>query len=103
MRLAAYVVAFAVGLASVSAAQETLPQVPDLSAIRRDIQTNIAAGRVPGLSIAVAKNGKIVWEEGFGWADVEKKTRATANTRYYIASVTKTITATAIMQLQERG
>jgi len=102
MRLAAYLPAIAVGLAS-AFAQEIPPQAPDLSAIRHEIQANVAAGRVPGLSVAVAKNGKIAWEEGFGWADVEKKTRATANTRYYIASVTKTITATAIMQLQERG
>ncbi|MGA8502175.1 MAG: serine hydrolase domain-containing protein [Candidatus Sulfotelmatobacter sp.] len=102
MRTVAYLVILAVGLVSVSA-QEVPPQSPDLSAVRREIQASIAAGRVPGISIAVAKNGKILWQEGFGWADVEKKTRATANTRYYIASVTKTITATAIMQLQERG
>jgi CubicO group peptidase (beta-lactamase class C family) len=102
VRLAASLATAIVGLASVSA-QEVLPQAPALSAIRREIQANVAAGRVPGLSVAVARSGKIVWEEGFGWANVEKKTRATANTRYYIASVTKTITATAIMQLQERG
>jgi CubicO group peptidase (beta-lactamase class C family) len=102
MRAAAYLATIAVGLASASA-QEVPPQRPDLSAIDREIQATVAAGKVPGLSIAVAKNGKILWEEGFGLADVEKKTHATANTRYYIASVTKTITATAIMQLQERG
>jgi len=102
MRSAAYLVTIAVGLASVSA-KEIPPQAPDLSAIRREIEANVTARKIPGISIAVAKNGKILWEEGFGLADVEKKTRATANTRYYIASVTKTVTATAIMQLQERG
>jgi CubicO group peptidase (beta-lactamase class C family) len=102
MTSAACLLAIAVGLASASA-QELPPQQPGLSAIRREIRANVAARRVPGLSVAVAKNGKVVWEEGFGWADIEKKTRATANTRYYIASVTKTITATAIMQLHERG
>lgn len=102
MRPAAYLMTIAVGLASVSA-QEVPPRSPDLSAIRREVQANVAAGKVPAISIAVAKNGKILWEEGLGLADVEKKTYATANTRYYIASVTKTITATAIMQLQERG
>jgi len=102
VRLAACLVTVIVGLASVSA-QEIRPQRPDLSAIHREIQADVAHGVVPGLSIAVAKDGKILWQEGFGWADVERKTRATANTRYYIASVTKTITATAIVQLQERG
>ena len=102
MRAAAYLLTIAVGLGSVSA-QEVRPRTLDLSAIRREIQANITGGIVPGISIAVAKHGKILWEEGFGLADVEKKTHANANTRYYIASVTKTITATAIMQLQERG
>lgn len=102
MRRAGYLIIIAVGSSSISS-QEVSPQRPDLSAIRREVQANIAAGKVPGISIAVAKNRQILWEEGFGLADVEKKTSATANTRYYIASVTKTITATAIMQLQERG
>jgi CubicO group peptidase (beta-lactamase class C family) len=102
VRLAAYLIIIVVGPSAISA-QEVRPQISDLSAIRREVQSNVAAGRVPGISIGVTKNGRILWEEGFGLADLQKKTRATVNTRYYIASVTKTITATAIMQLQERG
>ena len=102
MKLSACLLAILASMSS-AFAQEIRPHGSELSAIRQEIQAKVAAGSIPGLSIAVAKKGKIIWEEGFGWADVENKTRATANTPYYIASVTKTITATAILQLQERG
>src|SRR5262249_34926459 len=57
---------------------------------------------IPSISIAVVKGGEIVWEEGFGWADVEKRVRATPHTAYMLASVSKPITATIIMLLVER-
>ncbi len=60
------------------------------------------AGTV-SLSIAVAKDGEILWEEGFGWADVENRTRATEHTTYSLASISKPITATALMTLVEAG
>jgi CubicO group peptidase (beta-lactamase class C family) len=58
---------------------------------------------VPSLAIAVAKNGKIVWEEGFGWADREARIPATEHTTYSLASISKPITATGLMILVERG
>lgn len=53
------------------------------------------------MSIAVVYKGKRIWEKSFGMADKEKNIRATVHTPYYLASVTKTITATAIMELNE--
>jgi CubicO group peptidase (beta-lactamase class C family) len=57
---------------------------------------------LPSLSIAVARHGKVLWEESFGWADRENRIPATPNTLYYTASVAKTFTATALMLLSER-
>ncbi len=57
----------------------------------------------PGISVAVAHKGKTVYAKGFGYADLEKKIRATADTKYRIASISKMFTAVAIMQLQEKG
>jgi len=57
---------------------------------------------VPSVAIAVAKEGKIIWEDGFGWADKEKKLKATPHTIYQIGSITKNFTATAMMILAER-
>jgi CubicO group peptidase (beta-lactamase class C family) len=59
--------------------------------------------RIPGMSAAIVKDQKLLWTRGFGFADVEKRVRATPNTLYYIASLTKTLSATAIMQLVEQG
>lgn len=84
-------------------AQHPDQQSPDFSALRQEIQLNTDKGDVPGVAIGVAKNGQILWEEGFGWADVENQMHATENTPFSMASVTKSITATAVMQLQERG
>jgi hypothetical protein len=58
---------------------------------------------VPSLAVAVAKDGEIIWEAGFGWADRERRIRATEHTMYSLASISKSITATGLMVLVERG
>jgi len=69
-----------------------------------DLNNEIAAhADVPGLAVALSRDGKIVYERGFGWADRERRLRATARTPFALASVSKSITAMAIMQLFERG
>lgn len=49
----------------------------------------------------MARDGEIIWEEAFGFADKEKGIPATKETMYYVASVTKTLTATALKVLEE--
>lgn len=58
---------------------------------------------VPGASVAVAVGGRVVWAEGFGWADVENKVGVTPQTRFRIASISKALTAAAVGQLVESG
>ena len=55
------------------------------------------------MAVAVAQHGKIIWEEAFGWADLAEQRAATIHTPYLMASVTKPMTATAVMMLAERG
>lgn len=57
--------------------------------------------KVPGATIAVAREGKIVYDRGFGYADA--KTPMTPDARMRIASISKPLTAVAILQLIERG
>ena len=54
-------------------------------------------------SISVFRNGQEVYQRGYGYADVENKRKANALTRYRIGSISKTFTATLIMQLIEEG
>jgi len=58
---------------------------------------------IPGLSVAVLKEGKIVKMEGYGYANLETRTPATARTVYKIASISKQFIATAVMLLQQQG
>ena len=45
--------------------------------IRQDIEKELQENNVPSLAVAVIKDGKILWEEGFGWANRQQKIRAT--------------------------
>ncbi len=58
---------------------------------------------IPGLSLAIVRDGRITKEQGYGFANVELKARATKETVYEIGSNTKQFTAAAIMMLVEDG
>lgn len=73
------------------------------ASIRADIEKEIAAGRLTGVSVAVVKDGRIVWEQGFGWADRESRRPATVHTAFSVASTTKPFTTTALMLLTADG
>jgi CubicO group peptidase (beta-lactamase class C family) len=71
--------------------------------IRQEIRAGMLRRNVPSLAVAVAKDGKIVWEEGFGWADREHRIAADENTMYSLASISKPLTATGLMTLVAAG
>jgi CubicO group peptidase (beta-lactamase class C family) len=58
---------------------------------------------VPGLSVAIAFRGRVLYEEAFGVADGDRVERALTSHRYRIASLSKPITSSAIMDLVESG
>lgn len=67
------------------------------------ILSEMDKARIVGLSAAFVRGDKVVWANGYGWADLERRKPAAPDTVYRIASVSKIITATALMQLWERG
>ena len=71
--------------------------------VRALIRQTMTASSLPSISVAVAKDGQILWEEAFGWADRERMIAATPHTMYSLASISKPITATGLMTLVERG
>lgn len=79
------------------------PEDPRFGTARAAIEQHVVAGGVPSIAVAVAEHGRIVWQQGFGWADRERRIPATADTAYALASITKTITAAGLMILVERG
>jgi CubicO group peptidase (beta-lactamase class C family) len=58
---------------------------------------------IPGLAAGVVMDQELVWAQGFGYADLENRIPATPETPFHLASVTKTLAATLIMQLVEEG
>jgi CubicO group peptidase (beta-lactamase class C family) len=67
------------------------------------VAAELRAQRIPGLSLAVVKDGQVVLAKGYGLANVELDVPATAETVYEIGSMTKQFTATAVMMLVEEG
>ncbi len=67
------------------------------------IEGQIEARSLASISIGIVYDQELIWARGFGYADLKKKSPATPNTIYRIASITKTFTATAIMQLRDDG
>jgi len=59
--------------------------------------------QMPGMAVLVARDGKVVYQGGFGLADLETKTPVTPETKFRIGSVTKQFTAAAILRLADDG
>ncbi len=83
-------------------AQKANPYAEKIKAFEEFVRKQIEIDRVPGLSIGFMKDD-FVWTKGFGYADLENKTPATEKSAYRLASVTKPMTAVAILQLAEKG
>lgn len=58
---------------------------------------------VPGVSVALVSDEKVLWMKSYGYADVERSISATPRTVYQVGSISKTFTAAAVMQQVERG
>ena len=72
-------------------------------AIRPAIESLLHRARVPGCSVAIVTASETIWSDGFGYADLASRALSTRDTVYPLFSGTKLYTATAILQLVERG
>jgi len=67
------------------------------------IKNKMDDNEIMGLSVALVDDQKIVWQEGFGYADKAKGIKATPQTKYRAGSITKLFTAMSTMKLAEEG
>lgn len=58
---------------------------------------------LPGVAVGLVHQGSLIWGKGYGAADLEQQTPITLDTRFRIASITKTFTGLAVMQLRDAG
>jgi len=83
----------------VQVAEGTAEQVPTCTT---DLTRQLRTLDVPGLAAAIVKNGRIVCTAAAGMANIEQRMPVTPDTLFMIASVSKTVAATALMQLYEQ-
>src|SRR5262245_26359132 len=74
-----------------------------LAEIAKTLKADIERGRIPGAVVAIARRGKLVYFEAFGYRDKAAGVPMTTDTIFNIASMTKPMTAVAGLQLYEQG
>lgn len=67
------------------------------------IDQEMARNEITGISIALVDNQQVIWQQGFGYADLENRVPAAPETVYRAGSIAKVFTAAATMQLAEQG
>jgi uncharacterized protein (TIGR03437 family) len=82
---------------------QTGAAVPELAAVDQIVQGVIAKYDIPGVAISVAKDGRLVYARGFGVADRETKEAVQPDSLFRVASVSKPLTAMAVLKLVEEG
>jgi CubicO group peptidase (beta-lactamase class C family) len=65
--------------------------------------TQILTANSPGAAVLVAQNGKVIFEKGYGLANIGDRVPVTPQTKFRIGSITKQFTAAAILRLHEQG
>lgn len=101
------IVAF-IGLVGLGACSKDTPPPPpaegnDLERVDDMVYRYMSQNAVPGITLAVSRNGKLVYAKAYGFADRESGDRMTTNTRSRISSISKSVTSIAIMKLMEEG
>ena len=96
---------FAVALLGyfLSMAQEMLPETEAIRKLQQDIPVLLKKSDVPGLSIALIRNGKLAWTGAFGIKDARNNKPVNTNTVFEAASLSKPVFAYAVLKLVDEG
>jgi CubicO group peptidase (beta-lactamase class C family) len=83
--------------------QPTSAQNLAFSVFERYVESLRVQAGIPGLSGVIVQDGRIAWERGFGYADLEKSIAALPDTPYPIVDLTQTFASVLLLQCEERG
>src|ERR1044072_756497 len=102
---AAFVLCLLLLFPALRAQAQQAPALPaeKVKQIEALVAAEMAKQKIPGLTVAVASDRQVRWSAGFGMQDLENKVAARPVTVYRLGSISKPITAVAVMQLFERG
>jgi CubicO group peptidase (beta-lactamase class C family) len=76
---------------------------PDANLLVDNEYASLEGKKAAGISVLVARDGKVLYEKGFGYADIEKNAVITPETKFRIGSITKQFIGVSILKLQEDG
>jgi CubicO group peptidase (beta-lactamase class C family) len=102
-KLLALACSLAVSLLTTSLARAQSNSVSSLQRLESQVNTQFKGTKCPGLSVAVASNNRIVFSKALGKADIEQDVPLTTASVHRLASLSKPITGTIIMDLVEQG
>jgi CubicO group peptidase (beta-lactamase class C family) len=83
--------------------KSNLNEILNDTAFDLKIQLLMKLAGFPSLSTCIIKDDQIIWSKGYGYYDRVEQKHASTDTIYIIASITKTIVGTALMQLYDKG
>ncbi|MCB9872519.1 MAG: beta-lactamase family protein [Planctomycetes bacterium] len=86
-----------------AAAADSALSTEQRAAVEAQVNATMKRAGIPGLTVAIGRRGRLVYQRGFGFADLENRVAATELTVYRLASISKPITAVATMHLVEKG
>jgi CubicO group peptidase (beta-lactamase class C family) len=81
----------------------TIPGAQEFPAAEKLVNSFLHKWSIVGASVAVSKDGKLIFAKGFGFADTVGKIQAQPYNQFRIASISKLVTAIAVMKLKEEG
>jgi serine beta-lactamase-like protein LACTB, mitochondrial len=88
---------------SLGLAQDSSLTPSQINTVEKSITDYMSQKHAPSVSVAIVKDGKLAWTGAYGFSDLENFVPAKTSTVYRLASISKPITATAVMQLAEAG
>lgn len=103
--ICAYAASFFFGLCACACGEKVAVNPPqsETSALDKAIQAEMSTNGLPSLAACIIRGDKIVWQNFYGFSNIVARQAPTEETVYLLASVSKTVTATAAMQLWEKG
>ncbi|CCF15399.1 cyclic peptide transporter family protein [Brevibacillus laterosporus GI-9] len=75
----------------------------EIKKMEQYIENQMTEGKIPGASVVIVKDNKTVYQNGFGYANIEEKKNITSNTLFELGSNSKAFTALGILKLQQDG
>ncbi|MDG2089736.1 MAG: serine hydrolase [Gammaproteobacteria bacterium] len=99
--------AFSLGIPAAAAQEDSISDDPDVQGQIRLfsawLESQITYRGLPGIAVGVVYDQELIWSQGFGLANIATNQAMTTDTKFRMASHSKLLTATAIMQLREQG